>query len=188
MTFTRNRSLVAALVATSCLALTASASADSLPSTYNSDAAQAGYAGTRTATGSADTLPSTYKSDAAQTGYAHALTASADTLPSTHKSDAAQAGYASMLTATGSADTLPSTYKSDAAQAGYPGTRVDHPGATRAAMAAPTTIEVVRPERTIVREVNEPLPLILSSIALLFVLVGLAVVLIRTRMAPRPGH
>ena len=138
MTFTRNRSLVAALVATSCLALTASASADSLPSTYNSDAAQAGYAGTRTATGSADTLPS--------------------------------------------------TYKSDAAQAGYPGTRVDHPGATRAAMAAPTTIEVVRPERTIVREADEPLPLIMSSTALLLVLAGLGVAVIRIRMAPRPGH
>ena len=50
------------------------------------------------------------------------------------------------------------------------------------------TIEVVRPERTIVREVDESLPLILSSIALVLGLVGLAVVLIRTRIAPRPGH
>jgi hypothetical protein len=91
------------------------------------------------------------------------------------------------LTASASADPLPSTFKSDAAQAGYAGTPVDHPGA-RAATAAPTTIEVVRPERTIVREVDEPLPLILSSTALLLGLVGLGVVLIRTRMAPRPGH
>jgi len=162
MTFTRCRSLVAAFVATSCLALPASASADSLPSTYKSDAGQAGYVSMRTATGSTDTLPSTYRSDAAQTGYAPALTASAETLPSTHVSDAAQAGY--------------------------PGTLVDHPGATRAATAEPMTIEVVRPERTIVREVDESLPLILSSIALLLGLVGLAVVLIRTRIAPRPGH
>jgi hypothetical protein len=161
MTSTRNRSLVAALVATTCLVLPASAPADSLPSTYNSDAAQAGYVSMRTATGATDTLPSTYRSDAAQTGYAPALTASANTLPSTHISDAAQASY--------------------------PGT-VDQPRATRAATAAPTTIEVVRPERTIVRDVDKPLPLILSSIALLFGLVGLAIALTRTRIAPRPGH
>jgi hypothetical protein len=162
MTSTRNRSLVAALVATSCLALPASAAADSLPSTYRSDAAQAGYVSMPTATGSTDTLPSTYMSDAAQTGYAPTLTASANALPPTHTSDAAQASY--------------------------PGTSIDHPGATRAATADPTTIEIVRPERTIVRDVAEPLPLILSSIALLLGLVGLAVALIRTRIAPRPGH
>ena len=57
MTSTHNRSLVAALVATSCLALPASASADSLPSTNTSDAAQAGYVSMRTTT-STDTLPS----------------------------------------------------------------------------------------------------------------------------------
>jgi hypothetical protein len=162
MTSTRNRSLVAALVATSCLALPASASADSLPSTYKSDAAQAGYVSMRTTPESTDTLPSTYRSDAAQTSYAPTLASSANTLPSTHISDAAQAAY--------------------------PGTPVDHPGATRAATAEPTTIETVTPERTIVREVAEPLPLILSSIALLLGLVGLAVALIRTRIAPRPGH
>jgi hypothetical protein len=126
MTFIRNRRVIAALGAASCLALTASASADPLPSTYKSDAAQSGYAGTPVAQ-------------------------------------------------------LPSTYKSDAAQSGYP-------GATRAAIAQPTTIEVVRPERTIVRDVDEPLPLILSSTALLLALAGIGVVLIRTRMAPRPGH
>jgi hypothetical protein len=186
MTSTRNRSLVAALVATSCLALPASASADSLPSTYKSDAAQAGYVSMRTATGSTDTLPSTYSSDSAQTGYAPTLTASADTLPSTYMSDAAQTGYAPTLTA--SADTLPSTHMSDAAQASYPGTPARQPGAIRAATAEPTTIEIVRPERTIVRDVTEPLPLILSSIALLLGLVGVAVALVRTRIAPRPGH
>jgi hypothetical protein len=147
MTFSRTRRVTAALVATACLALTASASADPLPSTYKSDAAQSGYAGAPVAQ-----LPSTYKSDAAQSGYAGAPVAQ-----------------------------LPSTYKSDAAQASYP-------GATRAAMAQPRTIEVVRPERTIVRDVDEPLPLILSSTALLLALAGVGVVLIRTRMAPRPGH
>jgi hypothetical protein len=164
MTSTRNRSLVAALVATSCLALPASASADSLPSTYMSDAAQDGYVSMRTAIGATYTLPSTYRSDAAQAGYAPTQTVSA------------------------SAYVLPTSHKSDAAQAGYAGTPVDHPGGTRAATAAPTTVEAVAPERTIVREVAEPLPLILSSIALLLGLVGLAVVLFRTRMAPRAGH
>jgi hypothetical protein len=125
MTFHRNRRVPAALVATACLALTASASADPLPSTHESDAAQAGYAGTPVAQ-----------------------------LPSTHKTDAAQAGYA--------------------------GTPVD--------AAAPTTIEVVRPERTIVRDVDEPLPLILASTALLLAFAGIGVVLIRTRTAPRAGH
>jgi hypothetical protein len=82
--------------------------------------------------------------------------------------------------ASASADPLPSTHKSDAAQAGYAGTPVD--------AAAPTTIELVRPERTIVREVDEPLPLILSSTALLLAFAGIGVVMIRTRMAPRAGH
>jgi hypothetical protein len=62
---------------------------------------------------------------------------------------------------------------------------VDHPGASRAAIAAPTTIEVVRPERTIAREVDEALPLILSGAALLLVLAGIGITLGRVRFAPR---
>ena len=42
MTFIRDRRVIAALVATSCLAVPASAAADQLPSTYKSDAAQPG--------------------------------------------------------------------------------------------------------------------------------------------------
>ena len=64
---------------------------------------------------------------------------------------------------------------------------VDHPGASRAA-PTPTTIEIVRPERTIVRDVDELLPLILSSAALLLVLAGLAVPLVRGRMLPGRSH
>jgi hypothetical protein len=162
MTFIRNRSLVAAFVASSCLALPAAASADSLPSTYTSDAGQAGYVSMRTASGSTDTLPSTHRSDAAQSGYAATRTATASTLPSTHISDAAQAGY--------------------------PGTPDNQPGAIRAATAEQRTVEVVRPERTIVRDVDDALPMIVSTTALLLVLAGLAVVLIRTRMTPRAGR
>jgi len=47
---------------------------------------------------------------------------------------------------------------------------------------------VVRPERTIVRHVDEALPLILSGTALLLVLAGIGFTLIRTRMVPRPGR
>jgi hypothetical protein len=74
--------------------------------------------------------------------------------------------------------------------AGFRGgdTPVDHPGASRAPRAAPSTIEVIRPERTIVRDVDEALPLILSSTALLLVLASLAVAVVRTRLVPRPGR
>jgi hypothetical protein len=58
-------------------------------------------------------------------------------------------------------------------------TPVDHPGASRAIdYQQPTTIEIVRPERTIVRDVDELLPLVFSSVALLIVLGGGAFVLV----------
>jgi hypothetical protein len=57
-------------------------------------------------------------------------------------------------------------------------TPVDHPGASRAPeYTAPPTVQVVRPERTIVREVDQVLPLVISSAALLLALGGCAVVL-----------
>jgi hypothetical protein len=72
------------------------------------------------------------------------------------------------------------------------GSRVPVPNDTEPAAGfrgdAPTTIEVVRPERTIVRDVDEALPLILSGTALLLVLAGVGFTLVRTRMAPRPGR
>jgi hypothetical protein len=127
MTFIRNRRVVAAMVAAAaCVAVPATASADSLPSTFKSDAAQSGDSG----------------------------------------------------------GTATSTFP----PAGFRGgdTPADHPGASRAVTAAPTTIEVVRPERTIVRDVDEALPLILSSTALLLVLAGFGAALVRFRLAPRP--
>jgi len=57
-------------------------------------------------------------------------------------------------------------------------TPIDHPGAARAPQfTAPTRIEVVRPERTIVRDADELLPVVLASAALLVALGGCAVVL-----------
>jgi hypothetical protein len=61
----------------------------------------------------------------------------------------------------------------------------DHPGMSRA-QPTPTTVEVVRPERTIVRDVNEALPIALASAALLLVLATLAITLMHTRAVPRP--
>ena len=58
-------------------------------------------------------------------------------------------------------------------------TPVDHPGASRAVeYDAPRTIEVVRPERTIVRNVDEVLPLVLSGTALLVAFGGAAFLLV----------
>jgi hypothetical protein len=53
---------------------------------------------------------------------------------------------------------------------------------------APTTIEVLRPERTIERDVDQALPLILSSAALILVFAAAAAALVRARIVPRPGR
>jgi hypothetical protein len=168
MTFIRNRCAVATIVVASCIAWPASASADSLPSTYKSDAAQSGSAGS---------LPSTDRSDAAQS--------------SSEAGNQAGAKFAYPPAGFNGGDRAQSehTGKSTFPPAGFRGgdTPVDHPGASRAPSAAPITIDVVRPERTIVRDVDEVLPLILSSTALLLMLAGFGIVLVRTRMLPRPG-
>jgi hypothetical protein len=68
-------------------------------------------------------------------------------------------------------------------------TPVDHPGASRAPeYTAPTTIQVVRPERTIVRDVDEALPVVLSSAALLVALGGCTFLLVASIRRSRPGH
>jgi hypothetical protein len=64
-------------------------------------------------------------------------------------------------------------------------TPADFPGASRAPAAAPQTIEVVRPETTVVRDVNELLPIVLSGAALLIVLMGAAFLLVRVRLEHR---
>jgi hypothetical protein len=68
-------------------------------------------------------------------------------------------------------------------------TPVDHPGASRAPeYTAPTTIQVLRPERTIVRDVDEVLPVVLSSSALLVALGGCTFLLVASTRRRRPGH
>ena len=167
MTFNRNRSIVAAILAASCLVVPASASADSLPSTYKSDAAQAGSAGSP---------PSTDRSDAAQSGTDAGNRAGTAYTPADFKGgDSAQ-----------SERTVATTFPPAEFRGGD--TPVDHPGASRAPTSLPTTIEIVRPVRTVVRDVNQALPLILSSTALLLVLIGLGIALVRVGIVPRVGH
>ena len=121
-----------------------------------------------------DGLPATYRTDAAQSA----------SLASTDRTDAAQSGSTALLPST------PSLAQSTFPAADFRGgdKPVDHPGATRAPSSAPTTIEIVRPVRTIVRDVDEALPLILSSAALLLVLAGLGITLVRSGIVPRPSR
>jgi hypothetical protein len=168
MTFIRHRRAVATIVAASCIAAPAAASADQPPSLYKSDAAQPGSAGS---------LPSTDRSDAAQSGSTAGNQAGAKVA---YPPAGFNGGDRAQSQSTGTSTYPPARFRGG-------DTPVDHPGASRAPSATPTTIEVVRPERTIVRDVDEALPLILSSTALLLVLAGLGITLIRTRMLPRPG-
>jgi hypothetical protein len=67
-------------------------------------------------------------------------------------------------------------------------TPVDHPGASRAPeYTAPTTVQVVRPERTIVRDVDEVVPVVLSSAALLVAVGGCAFLLVGSVRRRRLG-
>lgn len=67
-------------------------------------------------------------------------------------------------------------------------TPVDYPGASRAPQyTRPTTIQVVRPERTIVRDVNDVLPVVVSSAALLIAAAGSGFLLLGTVRRRRLG-
>jgi hypothetical protein len=101
--------------------------------------------------------------------------------PATFKSDAAQSD--------GDAKTIAGSAKSTFPPADFRGgdTPADYAGASRA-QPAPTTVEVVRPERTIIRNVDAALPIVLSTTALVLVLAMFGVTLARTRLVPRPGR
>ena len=67
-------------------------------------------------------------------------------------------------------------------------TPADFPGASRAPeYNGPSTIAVVRPERTTVREVDQTLPIVLASLALLVALGSAGYMVVRTRSAFRVG-
>ena len=123
------------------------------------------------ASASPDITPVTFKSDAAQSGSS----------ASTDRSDAAQSGWGVAERAATTSTFPPADFRGGDMP-------VDHPGASRAAATVPTTIEVIQPERTIVRDVDEALPLILSGSALLLVLAGLGITLLQNRVLLRPGR
>jgi hypothetical protein len=65
-------------------------------------------------------------------------------------------------------------------------TPADFPGASRAPQyQPPTTIEVVRPERTIIHDGDEELPIAVASLAVLIALGGTGYVLVRMRPPAR---
>jgi hypothetical protein len=169
MTFITNRRVVATIAAATCIAVTASASAGALPSTDKSDAAQSAGSG------------------GAKVGYPPNGFNGGDiaqperTAKSTYPPNGFNGGDIAQPERIAK-----STYPPNGVTGGdHP---ADRPGGNRAPAAAPSTTEVVRPERTIVRNVDEALPLILSGSALLLVLAGIGITLIRTGMVPRPGR
>jgi hypothetical protein len=106
-----------------------------------------------------------------------AASAMPDSAPTTTRSDAAQSGGA-----TGNGTPHKPVVGDDIwSHPGMPGFPEYDPPTT-------TTVEVVRPERTIVRDVDQALPLILSGTALALVLAGLGIALVRMRLVPRPGR
>ena len=66
-------------------------------------------------------------------------------------------------------------------------TKYDSPGASRARAYATPPIQVVRPETTVVRHVNQPLPIALAGAAMLLALLGLGIAL-RGSSAPLRVH
>ena len=77
--------------------------------------------------------------------------------------------------------------RSVAAVAKVGDTPSDFPGATRAQATPPTAVTVVRPERTIVRDADSLLPLIVASLALLVAL-GVAGTALVHQRSVRPGR
>jgi hypothetical protein len=70
-------------------------------------------------------------------------------------------------------------------------TPVDHPGAKRSPRYdAPRTMSIVRPKRTVVRDVDETLPIVLAATAIAVALAGLGVALASARRTPQrlPGR
>jgi hypothetical protein len=80
-------------------------------------------------------------------------------------------------TVSGHASATPTPVVGDT-PADYPGM----PGAPK--YEGPSTVEVVRPERTIVRDADEVLPIAVAALALLVALGGTAYVVVRTRSIP----
>jgi Alphavirus glycoprotein J len=65
-------------------------------------------------------------------------------------------------------------------------TPATYPGASRTPRYdAPDTVRIVQPERTVVRDADQALPIVLAGLALLIALGGAGFVLVRTRALQR---
>lgn len=119
-----------------------------------------------------------------------ALSVSASALAAAPAGDS-KADYQGTAAAPLVGDTAPVFGSPFAPAAGRGDTPPDHPGASGAQKYdAPATTQVVRPERTVVRDVNAAVPTILAGLALLVALGGTGFVLVRTRSLRRGavGH
>jgi hypothetical protein len=95
-------------------------------------------------------------------------------------------GVIALLAPAGAVAKPPHDVSAPVAPAKIGDTPVDFPGASRAPqLEPPTTIEVVRPERTVIRDTNEELPIALASLAVLIALGGTGYMLVRTRAPER---
>jgi hypothetical protein len=174
MTFISTSRTAAAIAATICMAIPATAQADY---TSRTDATQLAGAWSAGDDGRTIASPARQRSALEQERY----------YSSYGTSNEAESTFPAADSSYGTSDEAESTFPAaDFRRGDNP---AEHPGMSRAPQYdGPTTVEVVRPERTIVRDVDEALPIALSSTALLLVLATLAGMLVRGRLVPRPGR
>jgi hypothetical protein len=114
-------------------------------------------------------------------GLCLAAPASANAIPQGDtKYDTPSAGMSAAVTTP-----APAASASPSSSAPLGDTKSDSPGASGAPQYQAPSIQVFRPERTIVRDVNQALPIVLSAAALLLALGGVGIVARRTRSLPR---
>ncbi|HKE80726.1 MAG TPA: hypothetical protein VKB54_15510 [Solirubrobacteraceae bacterium] len=83
---------------------------------------------------------------------------------------------------------LAAAFGTDVPTAKVGDTPADFPGASRAPeYNGPSTVAIVRPERTTVRDVDHALPIVLAGLALLIAVGGTGYVLVRMRTMARAG-
>jgi hypothetical protein len=83
---------------------------------------------------------------------------------------------------------FPGVVRTDPARVTVGDTPADFPGASRAPeYNGPSTVAIVRPERTTVRDVDQALPIVLAGLALLIAVGGTGYMVLRTRSGLRPG-
>jgi hypothetical protein len=120
---------------------------------------------------------------AALAGFAGADPATEHQRPTSDKIGDTPADFAQPVAPAPKSGDTPADFAQPVAPAPRSGdTPVDHPGASRAPeYDPPATIQVLRPERTIVRDANQALPTILAGLALLVAVGGTGYAFVQTR-------